>query len=157
MRNVSVYQANLELSYGPKDIKEQRELKTQMGFIYPQAMGELIFAMSICRLDISPAVIKLSQYFHAPAKCHYQARRAAFAYLNATKDNWIYYWRPSPRLDLPQIDLPVTVASPDKLKHYMDMDDPLRTKGASDSTWGNDQQHHRSTGGLVFLLAGGAI
>jgi hypothetical protein len=39
----------------------------------------------------------------------------------------------------------------------MDMDDPLRIKGASDSTWGNDQQHRRSTRGVVFLLARGAI
>jgi hypothetical protein len=157
MRNDSVYQANLELSYGPDDIKEQRELETQMGFSYRQAIGELIFAMTICRLDISPAVIKLSQYSHAPAKCHYQAAKAVFVYLHATKADGIYYWRPSARLDLPQEDLPVTVASPDKLKDYMDMDDPLRTKGASDSTWGNDRRHRRSTGGVVFLLAGGAV
>jgi hypothetical protein len=157
MRNDSVYQANLELSYGPDDIKEQRELETQMGFSYRQAIGELIFAMTICRLDISPAVIKLSQYSHAPAKCHYQAAKAVFVYLHATKADWIYYWRPSARLDLPQEDLPVTVVSPDKLKDYMDMDDPLRTKGASDSTWGNDRRHRRSTGGVVFLLAGGAV
>jgi hypothetical protein len=37
------------------------------------------------------------------------------------------------------------------------MDDPLCTKGASNSTWGNDRRHRRSTGGVVFLLAGGAI
>jgi hypothetical protein len=157
MRNDSVYQANLELSYGPDNIKEQRDLETQMGFSYRQAIGELIFAMTICRLDISPAVIKLLQYSHAPAKCHYQAAMAVFAYLYATKADGIYYWRPSPRLDLPQEDLPVTVASPDKLKDYMDMDGPLRTKGASDSSWGNDRRHRRSTGGVVFLLAGGAI
>jgi hypothetical protein len=158
MRNDSVYQANLmELSYGTGDIKEQRELETQMGFSYRQAIRELICLMTICRLGISPAVIKLSQYYHAPPKCHYQAARAVFAYLYATKADGIYYWRPSPRLDLPQEDLPVTVASPDKLKDYMDMDDPLQTKGASNSTWGNDRRHRRSTGGVVFLLAGGAI
>jgi hypothetical protein len=63
MRNDSTYQAGLELSYGPDDVKEERELKIQMGFSYRQAIGEHIFAMTICRLDISPAVIKLSQYF----------------------------------------------------------------------------------------------
>jgi hypothetical protein len=158
MRNDSVYQANMELSYGPDDIKEQQELERQMGSSYRQAIGELIFEMTICRLDILPAVIKLlSQYSHTPAKCHYQAAKAVFVYLYATKVDGIYYWRPSARLDLPQEDLPVTVASPDKLKDYMDMDGPLRTKGASDSTWGNDQRHCRSTGGVVFLLAGGAV
>jgi hypothetical protein len=128
-----------------------------MGFSYRQAIGELIFAMTICRLDISPAVIKLSQYSEAPAKCHYQAARAIFAYLYATKHDGIYYWRPAPRDELPNEDLPKTIASAEQLKKYLDMDDPLRTKGASDSTWGNDCCHRRSTGGVVFLLAGGAI
>jgi hypothetical protein len=31
--NDSMYQVTLELSYGPDDVKEERELKTQMGFI----------------------------------------------------------------------------------------------------------------------------
>jgi hypothetical protein len=81
MRNDSIYQANLELSYGPEDVKAQQELETQMQFSYHQAIGELIFTMTICRLDISPAVIKLSQYSEAPAKCHYQAAKAIFTYL----------------------------------------------------------------------------
>ena len=157
MRNDSTYQANLELSYGPKEAKEQQELETQMGFSYRQAIGELIFAMTICRLDISPAVIKLSQYSAAPAKCHYQAAKAVFTYLYATKNDGIYYWRPTPNGDLPDANLPKTIASAEQLKKYLDMDDPLRTKGASDSTWGNDRRHRRSTGGVVFLLAGGAI
>jgi hypothetical protein len=37
------------------------------------------------------------------------------------------------------------------------MDASLRTKCTSDSTWGNNCGHRRSTGGVVFLLAGGAI
>jgi hypothetical protein len=40
MRNDSTYQANLELSYGPEDVKEQQERETQMGFSYHQAIGE---------------------------------------------------------------------------------------------------------------------
>jgi hypothetical protein len=157
MRNDSTYQATLELSYGSEDLREARELETQMGFIYRQAIGELIFAMTICRLDISPAVIKLSQYSQAPAKCHYQAVKAVFIFLGATAYDGIYYWRPAPCDDLPEVDLPKTVASEKQLRDYFDMDDPLRTKGASDSTWGNDRRHRRSTGGVVFLLAGGAI
>jgi hypothetical protein len=158
MRNDSTYQANLKLSYGPEDVKEQQELETQMGFSYRQAIGELIFAMTICRLDISPAVIKLSQYSEAPARCHYQAAKAIFTYnLYATKHDGIYYWRPPPRNELPNEDLPKTIALTEQLKKYLDMDDPLQTKGASDSTWGNDRRHRRSTGSVGFLLAGGAI
>jgi hypothetical protein len=37
------------------------------------------------------------------------------------------------------------------------MDDPLRTKGASDSTWGKDHRYQRSAGGVIFLLTGGVI
>jgi hypothetical protein len=92
MRNNSTDQAGLELSYGPDDVKEERELETQMGFSYRQAIGKLIFTMTICRLDISPAVIKLSQYSQAPAKCHYQAVKAVFVYLCATANDGIYYW-----------------------------------------------------------------
>jgi hypothetical protein len=75
----------------------------------------------------------------------------------ATKVDRIYYWQPSAQLDLPQEDLPVTVASPAKLKDCMDMGSPIGTKGASNSTWGNDRQHCTSTGSILFLLAGGAI
>jgi hypothetical protein len=73
------------------------------------------------------------------------------------KHDGIYYWRPAPHEDLPNKDLPKTIALAEQLKKYLDMDNPLRTKGASDSTWGNDCWHRRSTGGVVFLLAGGAI
>ena len=63
-----------------------------MGFSYRQAIGELIFAMTICRIDISAAIIKLSQYAANRAKSHYQAVRAIFTYLNHTKLDGIYYW-----------------------------------------------------------------
>jgi hypothetical protein len=138
MRNDSTYQANLELSYGPDNVKEQQELETQMGFSYCQAIGELIFAMTICHLDISPAIIKLSQYLEAPAKCHYQATKAVFIYLYATKNDGIYYWRPLPPEDLPEEPLPKTIASAEQLNKYFDMDNQLSIKGASDSTWGNN-------------------
>jgi hypothetical protein len=157
IRNGSTNQAGLELSYGLDDVKEERELETQMGFSYRQAIGELIFAMTICQLDISPAVIKLSQYSQAPAKCHYQAVKAVFVYLCATANDGIYYWRPTPREELPDVELHKTVASKELLREYFDMDDPLRTKGASDSTWGKDHRYQRSAGGVIFLLTGGVI
>jgi hypothetical protein len=91
-------------------------METQMGSSYCQAIGELILAMTICHLNILPAVIKLSQYSHWPAKCYYQAAKAIFVYIYATKDDGIYYWGPSAQLDLPQEDLPITVASPDNSK-----------------------------------------
>jgi hypothetical protein len=37
------------------------------------------------------------------------------------------------------------------------MTQPLNLEGASDSTWATDRRHRRSTGGIVFFFAGGAV
>ena len=141
MRTDSKYLAELELSYGPEDPKEQQELEKQMGFNYRQVIGEAIFAMMLCRIDIATAVIKLSQYSSQPAKCHYQAAKALMVYLNATKDNGIYYWRSEPNQHLPKIDLPQTITKHEKLKPYLQHTHPTKLHGASDSTWATDRRH----------------
>ena len=76
MRNDAAYQATLELAKAPETEKEQRELEKAMGFSYRQAIGELIFALTICRPDIAVPVIKLSQYASRPAVEHYKAVKA---------------------------------------------------------------------------------
>jgi hypothetical protein len=157
MRNDTTYQAALELTNGPDEAKEQRALEHEMTFSYRQAIGELIFAMTICRLDISPALIKLAQYSQNPAKCHYKATKAVFVFLNATKYEGIYYWRKQPNETLPDDPFPTTFSKAGVLAAYFTIEEPLRAVGASDSTWANDRRHRRSTGGIVFLLAGGAI
>jgi hypothetical protein len=43
--------------------------------------------MTLCQINIAPAIIKLSQYSTGPAKCHYQAAKALMLYLNATHSN----------------------------------------------------------------------
>ena len=48
MRTDSTYQAPLQLAQGPEDLSQRKELETQMGFNYCQAIGELIFALTIC-------------------------------------------------------------------------------------------------------------
>jgi hypothetical protein len=128
-----------------------------MGFNYRQVIGEAIFAMTLCRLDIAPAIIKLSQYSTNPAECHSLAAKALMIYLNATKHDGIYYWRPEPNLDLPDVPLPKTISSMAKLAEYPHLHSPNNLKGASDSTWATDRQHRRSTGGIVFFYAGGAV
>jgi hypothetical protein len=157
MKSDSTYQAILQLAEGPESMKERQQLEETMGFSYRQAIGELIFALTICRIDISVAVITLSQYSENPAKEHYQATKAVFVYLWHTKDDGIYYWRPEPREDLPDIALPETTTDPERLKMFLDFENPLITKGAGDSTWASDRKHRRSMGGIVFMIAGGAI
>ena len=157
MRNDSTYQAQIQLEEGPNDPKEQKQLEQQMQFNYRQAIGELIFAMTLCRVDISIAVITLSQHSHRPAKIHYQAVKAVFAYLNNTKYDGIYYWRPEPRNDLPDEPLPRPTTNPQRLDNFVNFETATHIKGATDATWASDRKHRRSMGGVVFLLAGGAI
>jgi hypothetical protein len=74
------------------DEKQKQALEQEMGFSYRQVIGEAIFTMTICQIDISPAIIKLLQYLGNPAKCHYQALKNLFVFLNATKGERLYYW-----------------------------------------------------------------
>ena len=66
MRNDRVYQSAFETANPPADPGKQKELH-DAHLNYRQVIGEAIYAMVICRLDISFAVIKLSQYSANPA------------------------------------------------------------------------------------------
>ena len=81
-----------------------------MGFNYRQCVGELIYALTICRIDISIAIITLSQHSLNPARIHYEAIKHLFAYLNATKRHGLTYWRTSPQLDLPLTQDPTPIS-----------------------------------------------
>ena len=157
MRTDSKFLAEIETTQGPTSTKEQKRLEQDMQFSYRQAIGELIFAMTVCRADIAPAVIKLSQYSAAPAKCHYQAVKQVFAYLNATAEEGIYFWRSEPRMDLPRHERPEPATPWAQLEKYNTNTDATTLLGTADATWGADRQHRRSTSGIAFLLAGGMI
>ena len=107
-----------------------------MGFSYRQVIDEAIFAMTICCIDISPAIIKLSQYTENPAECHYIALKNLWAFLAAAKSEGLYFWRPAPRPDLPDEPLPIPISREDKLYEYFPIYDPLKLKGTTNSTWG---------------------
>jgi hypothetical protein len=62
-----------------------------------------------------------------------------------------------PNMELPDEPLPTTISSHEKLKPYQEFLSPTHLDGASDSTWATDRRHRRSTGGIVFFYAGGAI
>ena len=159
MRNDAAYQASLELVKAPEPEKEQRELEKSMGFSYRQAIGDLIFALTICRPDIAVPVIKLSQYALRPAPEHHKAMEAVFVYFNATRDDGLVYWRKIAHDNLPAVKYPRTV-TPDNifLRAYPDSSHDLSTlHGATDATWGADRSHRRSLRGIVFLYAGGAV
>jgi hypothetical protein len=81
----------LELSNGPEDPAQAQAqaqaLETEMGFSHRQAIGELIFAMTVGCIDISYPIIKLSQCSAQSSKAHCQAVKQVFACLKATRDH----------------------------------------------------------------------
>jgi hypothetical protein len=85
MKSDSKYQVDIQTSRGPESLKEQKELERRMRFSYRQTIGELIYALTVCRVDISIAVITLSQHSHHPAQIHYGAVKQVFAYSTAFK------------------------------------------------------------------------
>ena len=128
-----------------------------MGFSYRQCIGELIYALTICRIDISIAVITLSQHSNNPAQIHYEAVKHIFLYLNATKTEGLTYWRTEPRMDLPYAPDPSTISDAAVLRKFEPQHNALEIVGACDATWASDRLHRRSMGGIVMMLAGAAI
>jgi hypothetical protein len=59
MRADSESLRKLELSKGPEDPSKAQALEQEMGFSCRQAIGELIFAMTVVRIDISYPIIEL--------------------------------------------------------------------------------------------------
>ena len=99
------YKRKLETSEPLTEI-ELKTYEKEMGFAYRQAIGELIYAMVTCRPDIAFPVIKLAQYSTKPSTIHFEAVKDIFRFLNATKDEGIYFWRKTPRDDLPLGPIP---------------------------------------------------
>jgi hypothetical protein len=147
----------LELTKGPQDPTETQQLETEMGFSYRQAIGELIFTMTVGRINISYPIIKLSQYSVQPSKAQYQAIKHIFIYLKATLADGLTYWCTAPNMNVPYADPPTPVSSPSSLQGFSKTDDAHILHGYVDSDWGSDPQHCRSISGIVFMLAGAAI
>jgi hypothetical protein len=148
----STYIRNLETAIVPQTIPEKLQLKQSMGFNYRQVIGEIIFPMMKCRPEIAPHAIKLSQYMENPAEAHYQALRDILGYLAKTIQDGIYYWRPHPRKDLP--NMPMPELHPD---NYLMPDNPHTGDtlyGYVDSDWGSDSNHRKSITGIVLMYAG---
>ena len=128
-----------------------------MGFSYRQCIGELIYALTICRIDISIVVITLSQHAINPAKIHYEAVKHVFLYLNATKKVGLTYWRTQQQMDLPYKSDPITISNDNTLQKFKSQHNALEIVGACDATWASNRKHRRSMGGIAMMLAGVAI
>ena len=114
----SKYLTAIQLDEGLEDLMEAKQLEKRMGFKYCQAIGEVTYALMICRVDISPAVITLSKHSARPTKVHYEAVKRLFEYLYATKKHGLTYWRPCPKEELPDIEHPGKVSGVKELEKY---------------------------------------
>jgi len=131
----NTYTKLLDTAIPPDTITAQQNLSHQYKMHYRQLIGEFIWPMIKCRPDISFHVTKLSQFMANPAEAHYQALRSIGSYLANTLDTGIYYWRDTPRQDLPEGDLPTVYQEP-----YTFQDDPASNPrfitAYADSDWG---------------------
>jgi hypothetical protein len=85
---------------GDADPKVQAKLATSMQLTCHSRVGELIWAMTTCRPDLAYASVKLSQSNSCPHELHYHGLKHALKFLYNSKDDGVYFWRPSPRMEL---------------------------------------------------------
>ena len=128
-----------------------------MEFNYWQAISELIYAYTICHIDIIVAVITLSQFSQHPAEIHYQVVKHVFPYFNTTKTYGLIYWQPQPWEDLPLKANPTHITSKSWFAEYNIQTKAKQLHGSCDSTWGYNWLEWHSMGGVVMMLAGAAI
>ena len=71
----------LETISGPTVLEDKLTLEKEAGFGYRKAIGELLYAYVLCRLDIGYAMAELSKFSQNPDRCHYNAVKRVFRYL----------------------------------------------------------------------------
>jgi dUTP pyrophosphatase len=154
MKSETEYIHRIESSVPPITERDKIDLQHEMGFNYRQGIGELLYAMVTCRVDIAFPVIKLSQYAINPSKIHYEAVKDIFYYLSTTKEDGLIYWRQRPVMSLPKKPDPPIISSEQPLQ---DENRASLLFGAVDSDWAGDTSHRKSVTGIILRLAGGTI
>ena len=145
---------------GDADQGTQSALQKRFNFGYRNGVGELIYPMVTCRPDISSVTVKCAQHSTNPAEIHFQAVKHAIKYLIATRKNGIYFWRATPRMDLPEHPIPICATSlhgslPPKVNRPAH--DKLDMHAYVDSDWATCPKTRRSFTGIAVQLAGGTI
>ena len=157
MQSNSQHQTQLESTpIQPLNPKEQLDHQNQAGFSYRAAIGELIYALITARPDISYSTTKLAQYSATPQPCHYAAVKQIFAYLNATTQHGLIYWRTNPRDDLPDLQSDHPISNLDHQNVTTPIPVPQLT-AYTDSDWGSDRTHRRSVTGTILMYSGATI
>jgi hypothetical protein len=143
---------------GDPDKAAQTLLEKEMQLSYRAGVGELIWAMTTCRPDLAFASVKLSQSNSCPHKIHYHGLKQALKYLFTSKEDGIYFWRTSPRMDLPEGLLPpIHSNKQDSLLDNRPEHDASVLLAYADSDWATCVKTCRSFGGSCLRIAGGTV
>lgn len=143
---------------GTPDMKYQRQMEAKLKISYRSAIGEIIWAMTTCRPDVSHAAVKCSQFSSCPHKLHYHGVRHILKYLYQTKDDGITFWRSTPREDLPNKARPPISTPLNELFHQKRREfAPTELNAQADSDWATCPRTRRSFTGVVVRMAGGTI
>jgi Reverse transcriptase (RNA-dependent DNA polymerase). len=113
------------------DSPEGKELQKKNGFNYRGMVGEIVYTYIVARPDYGFAVALLSRFNTCPAQCHYNAAKHCLESLIRTPNDGIWYWRRTPRNDLPDCSF-----SPRQLEDFEQkfpiLEDPFLTSGMCD-------------------------
>lgn len=147
----------LESMEGPHiDSPEGKSLFKKNGFNYCGVVGEIVYAYIVARPDYGYAVALLSRFSTCPAQCHYDAVKRCLKSLIRSADHGIWYWRRSPRHDLPSGDFTPRVLEPFEQK-YPILEDPFLTSGMCDVSLAPNILMRRSFGGTFVFLGAVAL
>ncbi len=144
---------------GSNDAKDIAKLEATHQIKYRGGVvSELIWAMTTCRPDLAFTSVKLSQSNTSPADIHFQGLKHAIRYLYTTCNDGVYFWRTSPRPELPDAAVPTINSNRNDLL----LDDRPQHEASiavaySDSDWATCVKTRRSFSGICIQLAGGTI
>jgi hypothetical protein len=102
----SVWWKEFNKATGDPNVKVQALLAKEMLLSYRAGVGKSIWAMTTCHPDLAFASVKISQSNSCPHKIHYHGLKCALKYLFSMKNYGIFFWRTSPRMELPEDPLP---------------------------------------------------
>jgi hypothetical protein len=143
---------------GDPDKKVQATLAKSHQLSYQSGVGELIWAMTTCRPDLAYTSVKLSQSNTAPADIHYHGLKHALKFLYNSCNDGLYFWRTSPRTELPEGPPPTINSNASKIHLDGSPDfDGLTAHAFADSDWATCPKTRQSFGGVCIQLAGGTI
>ena len=109
--------------------KTEDKISEMKNVPYRQAVGAIMYIMVTLRPDICFYVSEVSRYLENPGSMHWNVVKSMLRYLKGTKDYGLMFR---------------------KIGH-------LNLVGYCDSSWSDDVDNSRSTGGYVFYLGGTAI